>query len=55
MDEAPEPCAGGPAVWAALTEVIARTGLLSLSLKIHKNSVKSTAQQNILLPVVPAV
>lgn len=55
MDEAPERTAAGPVVWAALTEVIVRTGLLSLLLKIHKNSVKSTAQKNILLPVVAGV
>jgi len=42
-------------VWAALTEVVARTGLLSLLLKIHKSSVKSTAPENILLLVVPGV
>lgn len=51
MDEAPERTAAGPAAWAALTEVIARTGHLRHLLKIHKN----LALKNVLLPAVPAV
>lgn len=55
MDENPEASAAGPVVWAVLAEVMARTGLWSLLLKTHKNSVKSTAQKNMLLLLVPGV